>query len=75
MKITRIAPGRWELRSRHGTPLAFGTLCMVIAAWARLHREGSSEVRYGQPAFLNGRRTIECTGCHDCHCRTCNHHA
>jgi hypothetical protein len=72
MTMTRIAGGWWELRSRYGTPLAFGTLETVITAWPRLRREGWSDVAYGQPVFVNGRRTVECTGCDDCQCRACN---
>ncbi len=71
MTITRTAEGCWELRTRHGTLLATGDLYTVINACARMRREGWSEVPYGQPTIVNGRRTIECTERHDCQCRAC----
>ncbi len=72
MTITRTADGCWELRTRHGTLVATGDLYTVINAWARMRREGFSDVPYGQPALIAGRRTIECTERHDCQCRACN---
>ncbi len=74
MTITRIAEGCWELRTRYGTLVATGDLYTVVKVWARLRREGWSDVPYGRPAFVNGRRTIECTMRHDCECRACNQH-
>ena len=72
MTITRTADGCWELRTRYGTLVATGDLYTVINAWARMRREGFSDVPYGQPALIDGRRTIECTERHDCQCRACN---
>jgi hypothetical protein len=72
MTITRTADGCWELRTRHRTLVATGDLYAVVNAWARLRREGWSDVPRGQPALIDGRRTIECTECHDCQCRACN---
>ncbi len=72
MTITRIADGCWELRTRHGTLVTIGDLYTVVNVWARLRREGWSDVPYGQPALIDGRRTIECTERHDCQCRACN---
>jgi hypothetical protein len=73
MTITRIAPGLWELRSRHGALFGTGDLYTVVTLWARMRREGWSDIPYGQPAFnQNGRRTIECTRTRDCACRACH---
>ncbi len=72
MTIARVTDGCWELRSGHGTLIATGDLYTVVTMWARLRREGWSDVPYGQPAIVNGRRTIECTAEHDCQCRACN---
>ena len=35
MTITRISPGVWELRTRHGTLIATGDLHTVVNAWAK----------------------------------------
>ena len=73
MTITRVAPGVWELCTRHGQLVARGDLCAVVTVWARMRREGWSDIPYGQPAVhpLTGRRTVECTEAHDCQCRAC----
>ncbi|MGH3263822.1 MAG: hypothetical protein ACRDNS_17720 [Trebonia sp.] len=73
MTITRTNWGVWELRTRHGTLLGTGDLYSVVTLWAQMRRHGRSDVPYGQPAVdpLTGRRTVECTGCHDCRCRAC----
>lgn len=66
MTITRIAPGLWELRNRHGAPFGTGDLDTVVTLWARMRREGWNDISYGQPAFnQNGQRTIECTRTRD----------
>ena len=73
MTIARIGPGLWELRSRHGALFGTGDLFAVVRLWARMRREGWSDIPYGQPAFNEtGRRTIECTCTLDCACRACN---
>jgi len=73
MTIARIGSGLWELRSRHGALFGTGDLFAVVRLWARMRREGWSDISYGQPAFnQNGRRTIECTCTCDCACRACN---
>jgi hypothetical protein len=73
MTITRIAPGLWELRSRHGALFGTGDLYTVVKLWARMRREGWSDIPYGPPACdRTGRRTIECTCTHDCARRACN---
>jgi hypothetical protein len=38
MTITRISPGVWELRTRHGTLIATGDLYTIVTLWARLRR-------------------------------------
>ena len=48
MTITRVSPGVWELRTRHGTLIATGDLPTVVEVWATLRRD-SSDVAYGQP--------------------------
>ncbi len=71
MTITPVAPGVWELRTRHGQLIGRGDLYTVITLWARVRREGWSDLPYGQPATspLSGRRTVECAEAHDCQCR------
>jgi hypothetical protein len=66
--ITRFAPGVWELRTQHGQLIGRGDLYTVITLWARVRREGWSDLPYGQPATspLSGRRTVECAEAHDC---------
>jgi hypothetical protein len=70
MTITRISPGVWELRTRHGTLIATGDLHTVVNAWAKTRRDGRSDVAHGHPR-ADGRPTIECTCRHDCQCRAC----
>ena len=70
MTITRISPGVWELRTRHGTLIATGDLHSVVNAWARLRRDGWSDLPYGHPRAVD-RPTVECTCRHDCRCRAC----
>ena len=41
MTITRISPGVWELRTRHGTLIATGDLHTVVNVWAKTRRDGS----------------------------------
>jgi hypothetical protein len=36
MTITRISPGVWELRTRHGTLIATGDLYTIVTLWARM---------------------------------------
>ncbi len=62
----------WELHARYGTLITSGDLYTVATAWTRMRRAGRPTVRYGEPAIINGRRTVECTQCHDCQCRACN---
>ncbi len=48
MTIARIGPGDlWELHTRHGTFIASGTLYQMIRLWARMVRDGWSDVRWG----------------------------
>jgi hypothetical protein len=70
MTITRINPGVWELRTRHGTLIATGGLHAVVNVWAKLRRDGWSDLPYGHPR-ADGRLTVECTCRHDCRCRAC----
>jgi hypothetical protein len=70
MTITRISPGVWELRTRHGTLIATGDLHTVVNVWAKLRRDGWSDLPYGHPR-ADGRPTVECTCRHDCRCRAC----
>jgi hypothetical protein len=70
MTITRISPGVWELRTRHGTLIATGDLHTVVDVWAKLHRDGWSDPPYGHPR-ADGRPTVECTCRHHCRCRAC----
>ena len=42
MTITRISPGVWELRTRHGTLIATGDLHTVVNVWAKTRRDGRS---------------------------------
>jgi hypothetical protein len=65
--ITRISPGVWELRTRHGTLIATGDLHTVVTVWAKLRR---SDVACGHPR-ADGRPTVECTFGPDCRCRAC----
>ena len=55
MTITRISPGVWELRTRHGTLIATGDLHTVVNVWAKLRRDGWSDVAHGHPR-ADGRR-------------------
>jgi hypothetical protein len=55
MTITRIGPGLWELRSRHGALFGTGDLHAVVTLCARMRREGWSDVLYGQPALRRDR--------------------
>ena len=71
MTITRISPGVWELRTRHGTLIATGDLYTIVTLWARMRHDGWCEIPYGQQQTLDGRPSVECTGCHDCQCRAC----
>jgi hypothetical protein len=70
MTITRISPGVWELRTRHGTLIATGDLHTVVNVWANLRRDGWPDPRCGH-LRADGRPTIECTCRHDCRCRAC----
>ena len=70
MTITRISPGRWELRTRHGTLIATGDLHTVVNVWAKLRRDGWPDLPYGHPR-ADGQPTVECTCRHDCRCRAC----
>jgi hypothetical protein len=70
MTITRLSPGVWELRTRHGTLIATGDLHTVVNAWAMLRRDGRSDLPYGHPG-ADGRPIVECTCRHDCRCRAC----
>ena len=56
MTITRISPGVWELRTRHGTLIATGDLHTVVNVWVKLRRDGRSDLRYGHPR-ADGRST------------------
>jgi hypothetical protein len=48
MTIARIGPGDlWELHTRHGTLIATGTLYQMICLWARMVRDGWSDVTWG----------------------------
>jgi hypothetical protein len=71
MTITRISPGVWELRTRHGTLIATADLYTIVTLWTRIRRDGWCEIPYGQKQTLDGRPSIEFTGCHDCRCRAC----
>lgn len=73
MTITRRSDGIWELRTREGTLLGTGDLYSMVTLWTRMRRDGWSTVPFGEPAFVGGRATIECTATHDCRCRACNH--
>ena len=70
MTITRISPGVWELRTRHGTLIATGDLHTVVNVWAMLRRDGWSDVAHGHPR-ADGGSTVECAMTHDCRCRAC----
>lgn len=72
MTITCISPGVWELRSRHGTVIATGDLYTVVKVWAKLRREGWSDLPYRHPRAVGPPTTGECTSPHDCRCSTCN---
>jgi hypothetical protein len=65
MTITRISPGVWELRTRHGTLIATGDLHTVVNVWAKLRR---SDVACGHPR-ADGGPTVECALTRDCRCR------
>ena len=54
MTITRISPGVWELRTRHGTLIATGDLHTVVNVWAKLRRDGWSDVAHGHPRADRG---------------------
>jgi hypothetical protein len=55
MTLARIGSGDlWELRTRHGTFIATGTLYQMICLWARMVRNGWSD------AVGLGERRGEC---------------
>lgn len=60
MTITYISPGVWELRSRHGTVIATGDLYTTVKVWAKLRRDGRSDLSYEQPR-ADGQPTTERT--------------
>ena len=69
MRITRVSPGVWELRTRHGTLIATGDLPTVVEVWATLRRD-----RQTSPTANRAPRagsTVECALTHDCRCRAC----
>jgi hypothetical protein len=68
MTIARIAPGRWELRTRYGTLICTGSLSEIVCLWSRMVKDGWCDIPYGagEPGT-----TVECTSTHDCRCRAC----
>jgi hypothetical protein len=61
MTITRISPGVWELRTRHGTLIGTGDLYTIVTLWARMRRDGWCEIPYGPQQTLDGRPSVECS--------------
>ena len=56
MTITRISPGVWELRTRHGTLIATGDLHTVVNVWAKLRRDGWSDLPLRPPSRRSAGR-------------------
>jgi hypothetical protein len=57
MTITRISPGVWELRTRHDTLIATGDLYTVVNVWAKLRRDGWSDLPYGHLTLTAARQS------------------
>jgi hypothetical protein len=54
MRITRVSPGVWELRTRHGTLIATGDLPTVVEVWAPLRRDAGQTSRTANRAPIAG---------------------